>query len=53
LSSTYIDVEKQDAYRPGKPGKPGKFREFVHSGKVRENSGNSWMSQGIFNTWKI
>jgi len=34
----------QGAYRPGKPGKPGKFREFVHSGKVRENSGNFLMT---------
>jgi len=50
LPSKYYIELIQGANRPGKPGK---FREFVHSGKVRENSGNSWMTQGIFNTWKI
>jgi len=35
----------QGAYNSGKPGK---LREFVHSGKVRENSGNLKFSQGIY-----
>jgi len=29
-------------------GKPGKLREFVHSGKLRENSGKLKDTQGIF-----
>ena len=35
----------QGAYNSGKPGN---LREFVNSGKLRENSGNLKDTQGIF-----
>ena len=38
----------QGAYNSEKPGKPGNLREFVNSGKVRENSGNLKFTQGLY-----
>jgi len=38
----------QGAYNSGKPGKHGNLREFVNSGKHRENSGNLKFTQGIY-----
>ena len=38
----------QGAYNSGKPGKHGNLREFVHSGKLGENSGNLKFTQGIY-----
>jgi len=37
-----VDASSLKAGRQGAyiPGKPGNLREFVNSGKVRENSGN-------------
>jgi len=39
---------EQGAYNSGKPGKPEKLREFVNSGKLRENSGNLKFTHGIY-----
>ena len=36
------------AYNSGKHGKHGNLREFVNSGKHRENSGNLKFTQGIY-----
>jgi len=38
----------QGAYNSGKPGKHGNLREFVNSGKFRENSGNLKFTQGVY-----
>jgi len=38
----------QGAYNSGKHGKHGNLREFVNSGKLRENSGNLKFTQGIY-----
>ena len=39
--------EEQGPYNSGKPGKHENLREFVNSGKFRENSGNLKYNQGI------
>ena len=38
------------SYNSGKPAKHGNLREFVNSGKLRENSGNLKFTQGIYQT---
>ena len=38
----------QGVYNSGKHGKHGNLREFVNSGKHRENSGNLKFTQGIY-----
>jgi len=44
----YDVIITQGAYNSGKPGKHGNLREFVNSGKLRENSGNLKFTQGIY-----
>jgi len=44
-SSQHLRLKNQGAYSSGKPGK---LREFVNSGKLRENSGKLKDTQGIF-----
>ena len=41
-------IQGQGAYNSGKHGKHGNLREFVNSGKFRENSGNLKFTQGIY-----
>jgi len=41
-------IPTQGVYNYGKPGKPGNLREFIISGKLRENSGNLKSTQGNF-----
>jgi len=42
---SYPSYLVQGAYNSGKPGN---LREFVNSGKFRENSGNLKFTQGIY-----
>ena len=45
VSRKLSKIDPQGAYNSGKHGN---LREFVHSGKLRENSGNLKFTQGIY-----
>jgi len=41
-------IFNEGAYNSGKSGKPRKLRDFLNSGKLRENSGKFEIYSGIF-----